>query len=129
MSLAKYIIVMMAGTLLSFGSWVYVLFNINPQETNTLGFVFFYASLGLALIGFFSLVGFGLRKVVIRKEVDFRHVYISFRQAIFISFILVVVLLLQSQRLFTWLNAIFLVVTLVALELFIISRRVEECKE
>jgi hypothetical protein len=116
---------MLLGTALSFGAWVYVLFNIDPMQTSLLGLIFFYTSLGLALVGLFALIGFGVRKMLMKQEVDFRHVFISFRQAIFISLILIIVLILQSQRLFTWLNIGLLIITLTALEFFIISKRSE----
>lgn len=122
MSLVKYLITMLAGTLISFVVWVYVLFNIDPTNTSILGFVFFYISLGLTLVGLFSLIGFGVRKAFMKQELDFRHVYVSFRQAVFISLILIVVLLLESNDLFTWLNVILLVIALTALDFFIISR-------
>lgn len=122
MSLIKYLITMFAGTLISFIAWIYVLFNIDPTQTSALGFAFFYISLGLTLIGLFSLIGFGARKIFMKKELDFRHVYVSFRQAIFISLILIVVLLLESNNLFSWLNVIFLIVALTALDFFIVSK-------
>jgi len=125
MSLGKYLLVMFLATLLCMAAWLYVLFTIDPTQTSILGFSFFYASLGLSIIGLLSLLGFGLRKLFMRKELDFRHVYTSFRQAIFISLILTTVLILQSQRLFTWLNIGLLVVLLGVLEFFIISRRSE----
>jgi hypothetical protein len=114
---------MFVGTILAFGGWIYVLFTIDPLQVNALGFVFFYFSLVLSLIGFFSLLGFGVRKIFMKKELDFRNVYVSFRQSVFISLIFVVVLLLQGQRLFTWLNVIFLIVALVALDFFILSKK------
>lgn len=122
MSLVKYLITMFAGTLISFVAWIYVLFNIDPTQTNVLGFMFFYISLGLALIGLFSLIGFGVRKVFMKKELDFRHVYVSFRQAVFISLILIIVLLLESNNLFTWLNVILLIIALTALDFFLVSK-------
>lgn len=114
---------MFLGTVFSFGAWLYVLFSIDPSQTNTLGFAFFYFSLGLSMIGFFSLLGFGVRKMLMKKELDFRNVYVSFRQSIFISLIFIVALLLQGQRLFTWLNVLFLIIALVALDFFIISKK------
>ncbi len=122
MSLTKYLITMFLGTMISFAAWIYVLLNVDPTKTNVLGFAFFYISLGLALTGLFSLIGFGTRKIFMKKELDFRHVYVSFRQAVFISFILVVVLLLESNNLFTWLNVILLITALTALDFFLVSK-------
>ncbi|MFH1233786.1 MAG: hypothetical protein V1649_04025 [Patescibacteria group bacterium] len=123
MSLTKYLITMFAGTFISFVAWVYILLNIDPTQTSILGFVFFYASLGLTLVGLFSLIGFGARKIFMKQELDFRHVYVSFRQAVFISFILIAVLLLQSYNLFSWLNIILLIIALTALDFFLVSKR------
>lgn len=113
---------MFLGALISFIAWIYVLFNIDPTQTSALGFLFFYASLCLTLIGLFSLIGFGARKIFMKQELDFRHVYVSFRQAVFIGFILIIALLLQSRNLFSWLNVIFLIIALTALDFFLVSK-------
>jgi hypothetical protein len=124
MNLIKYLITMSVASVASVFVWVYILININPESTNIVGFILFYASLSLSLIGLFSLIGFWIRKLVLKKEVEFRHIYNSFRQAIFLTLIFVLVLILQSQRLFNFANISLLIITLVALELFIISRKV-----
>lgn len=124
MNLIKYLITMSVATVACLVVWVFVLLNIDPTSTDMVGFILFYASLSLLLLGLFSLIGFGMRKIVLKKEVDFRHIYNSFRQAIFLSLIFIFILILQSQRLFNFANISLLIITLVALELFIISRKV-----
>ncbi len=121
MTLSKYLICMAAGTLASFGAWALVLWKINPEEAGAVGVIFFYLTLFASLTGVFSLAGFFVRKLIIRNEIDFRHVAVSFRQAIFFSILISGSLFLQSLGLFSWLNVILMLFVLTILEFFFIS--------
>lgn len=123
MSLIHYLLVLIGGTLLSWGAWYTVLISVNPLETGVLGFFLFYGSLTCALTGTFSLLGFFIRLALLREELLFQKVAVSFRQALFFSLLIDGVLLLQSYRLFTWYNLTFLILGLTVAELFLISRK------
>lgn len=122
MSLGKYLLTVFISTILCLVLWFYIFTNIDPAKANLLWLILFYASLGWSLIGVFSLLGFGVRKLIIKKEVDFRHVIISFRQAILISLILIAVLILQSQQLFNWLIFWLLIGIIATIEIFIFNK-------
>lgn len=121
MTLRTYLIIMLITTLLCWTAFVFVLFNVNPEITNWLGFLLFYLSLFLALVGTAAIIGFVVRFIGLKHELAFRSVRDAFRQSFLFSFFIVATLLLLSQNLFSWLNLFFLVVGLSVLEFFMIS--------
>lgn len=122
MTLRSYIGGMFISTLLSLGAWVLIIFYIDPTVSGPLGFVLFYLSLFLGLVGLFSLVGFYLRRKISKKEIAFAHVSPSFRQGIFLAVILVGCLLLQSFRVLNWWSGGLFIASIILLEFYFISR-------
>jgi hypothetical protein len=112
---------MLITTLLCWSAFVFVLFNVNPEITNWLGFLMFYSSLFLALVGTGALVGFVVRFIGLKHELAFRSVRDAFRQSFLFAFLIVATLLLLSQNLFSWLNLALLIIGLSVLEFFLIS--------
>jgi len=123
MTLKSYLILMTISTFFCWLAWGMVLFFIDPTQAGFIGLLFFYLSLFLALTGTISLIGFFLRTLILKNEIVFRHVIISFRQAVFFSMVIVGSLFLESKDLFTWWNITFLVLFLTVLEFFFISQR------
>lgn len=121
MTLRKYLIIMSIMTIISWIIFVYVLLSINPEITNWLGFMLFYISLFLSIIGTSALVGFLVRFVFLKKHMAFRLVKEAFRQSFLFAFLIVISLILLSQNLFTWLNIFFLIISLSLLEFFMLS--------
>ncbi|HAT03984.1 MAG TPA: hypothetical protein DCS29_04410 [Candidatus Magasanikbacteria bacterium] len=100
---------MVFATVLCWISWVFVISNVDPFQTTMLGFVFFYASLYLALLGTISLVIFFCYKLFASRDLPlFRYVQISSRQSLFISTFLVICLYLQGQQYLNIWNALLL---------------------
>jgi len=108
-------------TLVCWGVFVGVIFNIDPNTTNWPGFVMFYASLFMALIGTSAIAGFLVRFALFRQELVFRAVSEAFRQSFLFAILILSSLFLLSRHLFTWMNISFLVIGLALLELFLIS--------
>ena len=125
MSLNKYLIFMGLGALIAWGAWLFVIYGMNPEEAGILVFVFFYLTLFFALTGTFSVIGFFIRKLALKNELAFRHVVVSFRQAILFSILIVGSLFLESRGLLTWWNVILFILILTVLEFFFISFRVQ----
>lgn len=121
MTLRAYLIIMGAMTIISWLVFTYIIFNINPEKTNWIGFLMFYASLAISLIGTAALIGFIVRFVFLRKAVVFYSVRNAFRQSIFFSFFIITVLLLLSKNLFSWLNVVILIIGISILEYFILN--------
>lgn len=110
------------GSVIGWGTWVLVLFSINPFEAGTFGFVVFYSGLALALIGTLSLAGFVLRLWVLHnEEIVLRQVTTAFRQACLLSVLLVGSLFLESRELLAWWNVLIFVGFLSLIELFALS--------
>ncbi len=123
MTLRSYLIIMLTTTLLCWAAFIFVLWNVNPEITNWLGFLLFYLSLFLAMVGTGALIGFVIRFVGLKHELAFRSVRDAFRQSFLFSFLIIAVLFLLSKNLFSWLNLFLLVVGLSVLEFFLISYR------
>ena len=85
MTLKKYLILMIITTLISWSAWFYVVNMVNPEDTNLIGFVLFYSTLAISLIGTGSIIGFMIKFVVFRKQLVFRSVKEAFRQSFLFS--------------------------------------------
>ena len=118
---------MTLATLLCWASFIIVVNSVNPFNTSVLGFIFFYSSLFLSLIGTLSLLGFLLRHLLNKNQFISEQVVISFRQSIWLSIIIIVGLYLQSQKLAAWWNLLILLFLMLVLEFyFIYQSDVEE---
>ena len=124
MTLRQYLILMTLGTLICWVAWVFVIFNLDPYQAGFISFLFFYASLFLALLGTFSVCGFLVRRRLLKDdEVVFRHVKKTFRQGIIFSVFILLVLFLLQLKLLAWWNLTLLVLLLVSLEGVIFASR------
>ena len=123
MTTKQFVILMLIVTVVCGGAFLTVLFFINPETTGPTGFFLFYLSLFFGLTGLLSLLGFYSRYLFTRKFQEFEQAQISFRQAIFFGIIIASSLLLQSQQLLTWVNAVILVFLLTIIEFLIVSLR------
>lgn len=120
MTLKKYLNLMMILTVICWLAWVAVLFYINPEETGLIGFVLFYFSLFLAVLGTASVLGFILR-VRFNQGPVFKQVEVSFRQGIWLGLLVIGLLLLKETALLRWWNGVFLLLFLIFLEFFFLS--------
>jgi hypothetical protein len=123
MTLRWYLATMISATLACWGSWIYVLWSVNPQTAGTTGLAIFYGSLALALTGTGAVVGFFVRFIFLRYKLVKYLVLDSFRQALLFTLLIILSLMLLSYQLFSWLNLFFLIIGLSMLELFMISYR------
>jgi len=124
MPLKKYLIFMTTSTIICWIAWLVVLFYVNPDEGGFIGFVLFYLSLLIALIGTFSLIGFFCRVWFSKERIIFRHLGISTRQSVWFSALLIGVLLLQGTHYLRWWSALLLVILVTLMEFFFLSRKV-----
>jgi hypothetical protein len=117
MTLKKYLNLMTFLTLICWVSWFLVLSLINPAQSGLIGFVLFYFSLFLSILGTSSVIGFLIR-IWLKKKPVFRQVEIAFRQGLWFGFLIISVLLLKGMDLLRWWNLTFLFLFLFFLELF-----------
>ena len=112
------------GTMIGLATWLVVLFSVNPNEAGFLGFLLFYLSFSVAFVGVVSLVGFGVRMLLYRHdEIVLREVTTAFRQACFLTVVVVGSVLLQNRKLLTWWTVLLLIIVLAIVELIIASAR------
>ena len=121
MTLRQYLILMTISAIFCWVIWAFVLYLIDPTGAGFLGFVFFYLSLFLSLVGTLAVLGLLLRMKFGNEELVFKTVTTSFRQAILLGLLTIGGLILKSQRILTWWNIIFLVLALVVMEFFFMS--------
>jgi hypothetical protein len=121
MSLRAYLTTMILATVGSALCLTAVVLLISPDQNNVLGMALFYTAMFLTVMGTASILGFVVRFVLLKKRLVAHVVIISFRQAFLIAFLTVTVLILLSQRLFSWLNMGFLIVGFTTLEFLLIS--------
>jgi hypothetical protein len=112
---------MVFATILCWAAFTFVLFFINPQETEKIGILFFYLSLFLGLLGIFSIIGFLVRYLFKRHDFVYTQVKISFRQGAMFALLLTGSLFLQSQRLLVWWNTLLFVFLLAVVEYFFLA--------
>lgn len=121
MTLKQYLIYMTLATLFCWLIWFGIVWTINPELTNWIGFAMFYAALFLSLVGTAAVLGFLVRFVALRKELAYYLVKEAFRQSFLLASLIIISLMLLSKGLFSWLNLILLIVGLSALEYFLLS--------
>jgi hypothetical protein len=121
MSLRNYISLMLLATIACYLALFAVLYFFDPFSGGVFALLFLYASLFLSLIGTFSILGLLIRLVFTKDKLVFKKVIISFRQAIWFAFLVVISLHLRSIDLFAFKNILFLIFALGLLELFFMS--------
>lgn len=116
MTLKKYLMVTAIATAICWTVFLFVSSVINPESTSWLGFVLFYIALFMAVSGTASLIGFLIRFVALRHELAFYAVKIAYRQSFMFALFIILILILLSQGLFTWLNLLMLITMFVIAE-------------
>ena len=117
MTLKQYLILMTFGTVICWASWGVTIWSIDPDHAGFLGFVFFYASLFLALLGTFSVLGFMIKKKTLGDdELIFRHVKRTFRQGAMLAFFCLMLLAFRQMQILTWWNAVLIAILFAVLE-------------
>ena len=110
-----------ATTVFIWGIFVFVINTIDPTATNCLGFIIFYLSLFLALAGTAAVGGFFIRFKVLKHELVFNSVKTAFRQSFLFAFLIIAVLYLLAQKLFSWTNLLLLIIIISVIEFLLIS--------
>jgi hypothetical protein len=124
MTLRQYLTTMIIGSFLCWTSWAFVIVNIDPDQSNITGFIFFYLSLFLALVGTISILAFLTNRYFSKELLPiFRYVQRSFRFSIVISGVLVLLLFLQGIRVLNIWNLGIFLLSLLFVVSFLISTK------
>ncbi len=91
-----------------------------PERFGTI--LFFYILSGSLVFCVTTLADFYLLKFFGQREMQSYYFRISSRQGLWLTLLFIISLFLLSRNLFSWLNALFLVLALVFLESYIITK-------
>ena len=91
---------MAVSTAAAWVAWGLVLFSIDPTKVGGVGIFFFFLSLSIALLGSLSLLGISIRLAMKKDELISRQVFHSFRQAIFLTVLIIGSLILLANQLY-----------------------------
>lgn len=124
MTLRHYLILMSIGAFICWLAWFFVLGSIDPTQAKFFGFLFFYLSLFLALTGTISVIGFLIKKIILKEDqVVFHHVKSTFRQGTLTALLIIIGLILLQIKLLAWWSAILLVLFFATIEGIIFTSR------
>ncbi len=124
MTFRHFLVVMCVATLTVWAAWIYVIVSIDPTVAGPPGFIFFYLTFAVAIVGTLTILGTAVRRIFRRDDLISRQVSVSFRQSVLLSLLFVAALVLLGKNLLGGWNIILLVAALSLLELaFLASRR------
>lgn len=121
MSLVRFLIILGAGTMLSWTAWVLVLLTLDPVSGGSVTLMLFYGSFFLALFGTATIAGFFLRYWLEKETVLFRQIAIALRHGTIVACGSSLALLLQGQRLLNIWSVVALVALAIVVELFFLA--------
>lgn len=97
MSVKQYILFLACGTAIASCAWFIVLISINPVTAGTFGFLAFYVTLFLALMGFFSTIA-TFTRVLRKKHITIESMMkVSLRQGLLLTLLFISALILLSK--------------------------------
>ena len=121
MTLRLYLSSMSLASFICWAIFLFILNVVDPFETSVFGFVAFYLSLSLALVGTTAIIGFVARFVWLKQRLAFRAVIEALRQSFLFTLFIIISLILSSKGLFDWVNLLLLIIILSIVEFFILG--------
>lgn len=115
----KILYIISVATLISWFSWILVIMNLDPYESNSMGLSLFFISLTLSLIGTFTIILFFLKKILNQNEMFIKHVMISLRQGILLSASTIICLAFLMLGLLRIWNGLLIVIIITLLEFYL----------
>lgn len=116
MTFRSYLALIAATTGLAWAGWVFVLWQVNPDEAGALGFALFYLTLGTALMGTIATASFAYRVLFLKREVLMREVRITVRHALLLGSGGILALVCAANEWLSWLTGILLIGVIGAIE-------------
>ena len=123
MTFRQYLTVMLIGTAGAWLAWTITLFTIDPTQTSIIGFLFFYLTLFIAIVGSLSILGSAIRVLIKKPDVISRSVYTAFRHSILFGLLIIGALILISFDILRWWSILLFVIVLAFIELFFLSAK------
>lgn len=122
MTYNKYISIIGLAGIMAWLGFIVVINKISPFESMGLALSFFFITLFIALVCTFTVFGFYFRLWLYRNEIFYKHIGVSFRQALLLSVITIFCFAFQMMRVLTWWSGLLLVAIAVLLESYFSSR-------
>jgi len=104
------------ASLVALGSFLAIIWFFAPENANTAVLSLLFFSLFLALCGFFSLLGFYVRRKRLKEEIPIYHLGVSFREGTLLSILVVSFLIMRSWNFFYWWGALVFLIIIIAIE-------------
>ncbi|MBU0531741.1 MAG: hypothetical protein ABIG32_03930 [Candidatus Uhrbacteria bacterium] len=123
MTFKHYLIVMGIGTAGAWAAWVLTLFVIDPTQTSIMGFLFFYVTLFMSLVGSFAIIGAAIRVGIKKPNVISRQVGTAFRHSILFSLLIIGSMILLSHDILYWWSMVLFIAVIALFELFFLSTK------
>ena len=118
----RYLLTIALTSVISWLAWGMVVTKLDPYESTGLALGLFFLSLFFALIGSFTLLGFGLRRWLGKDEVHYHHLSVSLRQGILLSVCTLLCVAFLILGILKWWNGLLLVTISVLIEMYLTSR-------
>lgn len=123
MTIGRYLITMLFATLVSWGAFLLVLYNVDPYDGGAMGRGLLLAALFFSLFGTIAIVGFLIRMWRRKGTPLYWHVLFAFRQALILSALVIAALVLQSFKLLTGWNMVLLLLGAMLVEVYFLTRQ------
>ncbi|HZQ45978.1 MAG TPA: hypothetical protein VFC07_03120, partial [Verrucomicrobiae bacterium] len=101
--------------------WLLIILWLNPAAGGWVGYVLFFLSLFVVLSSVASLIGYGVRRVLLPRQLPAYSVRISLRQALLVGLFTNILLFLQLLRVLQWWLTIILILFFVVIESMFLS--------
>ena len=122
MTIRSYLWGMRFCSLVALAALVSVVYFVNPTSDAVLGQTLFYISLFFSITGIATLFLFWLRRTFSKNKEVQENVGVSFRQGALVAISVCALLILQSFRLLVWWVGGMIVVMILLIELWFLSR-------
>ncbi|EKD93699.1 MAG: hypothetical protein ACD_28C00077G0003 [uncultured bacterium] len=121
-SYRQYLLTIALASLFSWAAWTMAILRLDPYEKTGIALSLFFVSLFFALIGTFTLLGFGLRRWLGDNEISYHHLTVSLRQGLLLSLSTLVCLGLLILGVLKWWNGLLIIAIALLFEMLITSR-------
>jgi len=122
MTLRKYLLGILATTILSWASFGLILFLVDPQKASLPLWVSFFGTFSLAALGSYVLLGYCARVILSNNQNIFSSVGPLIRQGTLLALFLDGILILAKLSVLTWWDGLMLLVLLGLVELYFHAR-------
>ncbi len=118
----KYLGVISLAGLISWISWIVVIFKLNVYESPGLSLGLFFLSLFFALVATFTVIGFYFRVWFYKNEIYYNHINVALRQGILLTLISLGCLVFQMLHILTWWSGLLLIGIVTLVEFYAMTK-------